>query len=80
MEKKKEYGDKVRSMEHGSFTPLVFSTFDGLGREATAFYSPLADSLSKKHSTPYTLRCSISFSLLRLAILAIRGNRSVVHL
>jgi len=86
MEKKREeYGDRVRSVEHGSFTPLVFSTFGGLDREATVFYNRLADLLSKKHSTPYTktlslLCCSISFSLLRSAILAIRGNRSVVHL
>jgi len=78
MEKKREYGDRVRSVEHGSFTPLVFSTFGGLGREATVFYSRLADLLSKKHSTPYTkmlslMRCNISFSLLRSAILAIRA-------
>ena len=85
MEKKREYRDKVKSVEHGSFTPLVFSTFGGLGREATVFYNCLADLLSKKHDTPYTktfslLCCSISFLLLRSAILAIRGNRSVVHL
>jgi len=85
MEKKREYGDRVRSVEHGSFTPLVFSTLGGLGREATVFYSRLADLLSKKQSTPYTktlslLCCSISFSLLHSAILAIRGNRSVAHL
>ena len=36
-------------MEHGSFTPLVFSTFGGLGREATVFYSRLAELPSKKH-------------------------------
>jgi len=75
MEKKREYGDRVRSVEHGSFTPLVFSMFGGLGREETVFYSCLADLLSQKHSTPYTktlslLRCSISFLLLHSAILA----------
>ena len=69
-------------MECGSFTPLVFSTFGGLGREATIFSSRLADLLSKKHGTPYTktlslMQCSISFSLLRSAILAIRGSRTV---
>jgi len=85
MEKKREYGDRIRSVEHGSFTPLVFSTFGGLGREATAFYSRLADLFSKKHSTSYTktlslLCCSISFSLLCSTTLAIRGNRYVVHL
>ena len=71
-------------MECGSFTPLVFSTFGGLGREATIFYSRLADVLSKKHGTPYIktlslMRCSISFSLLRYAILAIRGSRTMRH-
>jgi len=84
MEKKREYGDRVRSVEHGSFTPLVFSTFSGLGRKETVFYSCLADLISKKHSTPYTkilsLLCCISSSLRCSAILAIRGNRSVVHL
>ena len=84
LEKKREYGDRIRSVECGSFTPLVFSTFGGLGREATVFYSRLADLLSKKHGTPYPktlclLRCSISFSLLRSAILAIRGSRTVRH-
>jgi len=66
---------------------VVFSTFGGLGREATVFYTQffiagrLADLLSKKHGTFYAktlslLRCSISFSLLRSAILAIRGSRA----
>ena len=80
LEKKRENGDRVCSMECGSFIPLVFSTFGGLGREATIFYSRLADLLSKKHGTPYTslMRCSISFSLLRSAILAIRGSRTMI--
>ena len=66
-------------------TPLVFSMFGGLGREVTVLCSRLADLVSKKHNTPYTktlslLHYSISCSLLRPAILAIRGNRSVAHL
>ena len=72
----------IRSVEFVSFTPLVFSTFDGLGREATVFYSRLADLLSVKRATPYIdrmlswMRCSLSFSLLRSAILALHGSRS----
>jgi len=54
LEKKREYGDIIRSVECGSFTPLVFSTFGGLGREAIVFYSRLADLLAKKHGTPYS--------------------------
>ena len=63
-----EYRNRVRSVEHGSFTLLVFSKFSGLGREATVFYSCLTDLLSKKHSTPYTktlslMCCNTSFLL-----------------
>ena len=42
LKKKREYGDRIRSVE------FVFSTFGGLGREATVFYSRLADLLSVK--------------------------------
>jgi len=80
-EKKHEYGDRIRSAEFASFTPLVFSTFGGLGREATIFYSHLADLLSAQHAIPYNkmlswMRCSLSFSLLHSATLALRGSRS----
>ena len=69
LEKKREYGDRVRSVESASFTPLVFSTFGGLGREATIFYSRLANLLAVRHNIQYSqmlswMRCTISFSLL----------------
>ena len=69
LEKKREYGDCVRSVESASFTPLVFSTFGGLGREASILYSRLADLLAIRHATQYSqmlswMRCTISFSLL----------------
>jgi len=60
---------------------LVFYTFGGLGKEATIFfYNRLADLLSLKHNITYHrtlswMRCSLSFSLLRSAIFAIRGSR-----
>ena len=41
--KKREYGDRVREVELASFTPLVFATTGGMGREATIFYRRLAD-------------------------------------
>jgi len=34
LEKKHEYGDRVRTVDCESFTPLVFSTFGGLDKEA----------------------------------------------
>jgi hypothetical protein len=33
--KKREYGEGVREVEHGGFTPLVLSTTGSLGREST---------------------------------------------
>ena len=37
--KKKVYGQCIQDVEHGAFTPLVFSTFCTIGREATTFIS-----------------------------------------
>ena len=71
-------------VEHGSFTPLVFSTTGGMGRQSTIFYSRLASLLARKRHQPYSttmgwLRCHLSFSLLRSSILCIRGSRSSRH-
>ena len=65
-----------------SFTPLGFSTFGGLSKEATVFYNCLANLLSHKHNTRYNqtlswMRCALSFSFLHFAVLAIRGSRTL---
>ena len=82
--KKLEYGDRIRQIEMASFTPLVFSTSGGMGREATAFYKRLADLISNKRNTTYSkaiawIRCNLAFSLIRSAIMCIRGSRSTSH-
>ena len=82
LEKKREYGDHVCSVELACFTLLIFSTFGGLGREASIFYSWLANLLAVRHNTQYSqilswMQCTISFSLLQSAILAIRGSRTL---
>ena len=82
--KKREYGDRIREVEMASFTPLVFATTGGMGREATAFYKRLADLLANKNNVAYSttmawMRCSLSFSLLRSAVMCIRGSRSSSH-
>ena len=35
--RKREYRDRIHAVESASITPLVFSTFGGLGREAIIF-------------------------------------------
>ena len=46
-QKKRAYEQRVLEIENGPFTPLVFSTTDGMGRLASIFYSRLA----KMHAT-----------------------------
>ena len=69
-------------MEMGSFIPLVFSTFGGMGSTATIFFRRIASLLSVKKEQPYSsvmswLWCSINFSLLRSAVTCLRGARSI---
>ena len=82
--KKREYGERVREVEHGVFTPLVLSTTGSLGREATTFYKRLANLISIKQQVHYSqvmcwLRCRISMAVLRSAIRCVRGSRSSLH-
>ena len=82
MMKKREYGDRVREVELASFTPLVFSTTGGMGREGNVFYKRLASLLADKQGWAYGttmswIRCVLTFSLLRSAVMCIRGSRSI---
>ena len=79
--KKRAYGQRVRELEHGVFTPPVFSTTGGMGQEATTFYKRLADMIAQKQQKPYSivinwLRCKLSFAAIRASIMCIRGTRS----
>ena len=78
-EKKRAYEQRIRDVEHASFTPLVFSATGGMAKQSTTFYKRLASLLADKWDHTYTLyrlRCRLSFSLLRSAIQCIRGARS----
>ena len=82
--KKREYGHRVRDIEHGVFTPLVFTSTGSMGWEATVFYRCLADLLATYWGQEYSqtinwLKCRLSFALLRCAIMCIRGSRSSTH-
>ena len=83
-EKKRAYDERVREVEHGSFSPLVFTTSGGMGPTATVVYKRLAALMAEKCEQPYSrtlhlLRCKMSFSLLRSAIMCLRGSRSSYH-
>ena len=81
-EKKREYGERINVVEHGSFTPLVFSACGGMGHEATVVVKRLASALALKRHESYShvinwLRCRLSFSLARSTIRCVRGSRSI---
>ena len=79
--KRRTYEQRVREVEHASFTPLVMSLTGGLGPAASNTYKRLGSLLSAKWDEPYSrimawLRYCLSFSLLRSSIMCIRGARS----
>ena len=81
--KRRAYGQRIREVEHASFTPIVMSATGGLAPEATTFYRRLASLLASKWGDEYCvimgwLRCSLSFSLLQSAIACMRGARSSI--
>ena len=47
-EKWRAYEEQIREIEHGSFSPLIFSTSGGMGPTANVVYKRLASLLSDK--------------------------------
>ena len=80
--KKRQYNERVLEIEHGCFTPLVFSIYGGMARGGRTFYDRLADLLAekikvKKSITTNWIRTKISFALLKTCLLCLRGSRSI---
>ena len=81
-EKKKEYGERVVRIEHGSFTPIVMSAYGGFGVETSKCISNLVDKISEKFdmnrsSVANYIRTKLSFHLVRSQVLCLRGSRSI---
>ena len=74
--------DPWLEIEHGSFTPLVFSCFGGMSRECSYFYKRLSEKLAEKRNLSVSeamcfVRTRVSFSLVKSLVLCIRGSGSV---
>ena len=81
-QKKTQYNERVISIEHGSFTPIVLSAYGGAGRETERFFSMLISKISIKRDIPSSvianyIRTKMSFSLVRSQVLCVRGNRKL---
>ena len=80
-EKIREYGERIREVEQGTFTPLVFTTAGGMAPRAVTFYSCLAQQLAERKQQQKScvvawIRCRLAFSLLRASLLCLRGTRT----
>ena len=80
-EKKRLYSRRVLDIEHGTFTPLVFTTTDGMGKECLMYHSRLAQLIAIKKGEQYAktiswIRTRTSFALLRSALVCPGGSRT----
>ena len=71
---------RVMEVEHGSFTPLVFTTSGVMSHECLKFHKALAEKLSVKKDERYEvimryLRVKLSFMSLKATLLCLRGSR-----
>ena len=62
------YEQRVREVEGGTFSPLVFTTSGGMGPTATIVYKKIAGMITEKRDQPYSItmkwiRCRTSFAL-----------------
>ena len=79
-EKMQKYNSRVVTVEKGTFTPLVYTTFGGCGPQATRYHKRLSELISKKRNEDYHhvikyIRTRVRFSLLRSVLVALRGER-----
>ncbi|CAB4021726.1 Hypothetical predicted protein, partial [Paramuricea clavata] len=79
-EKKRLYARRVLEIEQGTFTPLVFTTTGGMGKECVRYHSRLAELVAIKKGEDYAttmswIRARTSFVLLRSALTCLRGSR-----
>ena len=82
MEKKRQYNRRVMEVEHGTFTPLIFTTTGVMGHECHKFHKVLAEKISQKKNEQYAdvmryIRVKISFLALKATLLCIRGSRTM---
>ena len=82
-EKRRAYDERVREVERACFSPLVFAATGGMGPTATTVFRKPASVLAEKRSINYSrclfwLRCRLCFSLLRSAVMCLRGHSSSV--
>ena len=78
--KMREYKARIIQVEHGDFTPLVFTTSGGMGPQCERALKQLTERMAEKRELPMSvvagwLRCRFSFALLGTSLICLRGTR-----
>jgi len=76
----REYGQRIKEIEHADFNPLVFTCTGGMAPQSHLVLKKLAEKLSEKQNIQLSvvsgwLRCRLSFALLRTTLLCVRATR-----
>ena len=79
-EKKRMYNDRVINVEHGTFTPLIFSLNGVMSPECERFHKYLAQKIACKSGQKYSkvmnlIRTKLSFLILRACLICVQGSR-----
>ena len=80
MKREEDPNARFISVEHGTFTPLVFSACGGNGFETGVFISKLTEKLAEKKDIAQSVvanyvRTKVAFELVRSQVACIRGSR-----
>ena len=79
--KRCKYNERILHVERGTFTPLIFSITGGYGPECKTFLKLLCNKICNKKNESFNdvisfLRVRLSFTILKLSLLCIRGSRN----
>ena len=69
-------------VEHGTFTPLIFTTTGVMSHECSVYHKALAEKISVKQHERYEdvmryLRIKFSFLAMKATLLCLRGSRVI---
>ena len=72
------YNQQILKVEHGSFTPLVFSCFGRMSRECSCFFLHAAEHLANRRKEPKSkiitwIKARLNFALILNMLLCLHG-------
>ena len=82
LEKKRLYNRRILEVEHASFPPITFIIYGAMGIECRSLVSKLSELLAIKRDLPKStvtswVRTKITFALIRLMLICLRGSCSI---